>query len=56
MNSRTATILSAYLKDKEIDIILAGNVTVDGSSGQVGPRLAEELRNICGDNNYEACG
>ena len=38
-----ATILSAYLKDKEVDIILAGNVTVDGSSGQVGPRLAEEL-------------
>ena len=39
----TAAILSAYLKDKEVDIILAGNVTVDGSSGQVGPRLAEEL-------------
>ena len=39
----TATILSAYFKDKEVDIILAGNVTVDGSSGQVGPRLAEEL-------------
>jgi|tagenome__1003787_1003787.scaffolds.fasta_scaffold20589160_1 electron transfer flavoprotein beta subunit len=39
----TATILSAYLKDKNVDIILAGNVTVDGSSGQVGPRLAEEL-------------
>ena len=39
----SATILSAYLKDKEVDIILAGNTTVDGSSGQVGPRLAEEL-------------
>jgi electron transfer flavoprotein beta subunit len=39
----TATILAAFLKDKEPDIILAGNVTVDGSSGQVGPRLAEEL-------------
>jgi electron transfer flavoprotein beta subunit len=39
----TATILSAYLKDKEVDIILAGNVTVDGSSSQVGPRLAAEL-------------
>lgn len=39
----TSTILSAYFKDKEVDIILAGNVTVDGSSGQVGPRLAEEL-------------
>ena len=39
----TATILSTYFKDKEVDLILAGNVTVDGSSGQVGPRLAEEL-------------
>ena len=39
----TATILAAYFKDKEVDIILAGNVTVDGGSGQVGPRLAEEL-------------
>ncbi len=39
----TTAILSAYFKDKEVDIILAGNVTVDGSSGQVGPRLAEEL-------------
>ncbi|WML32535.1 electron transfer flavoprotein subunit beta/FixA family protein [Neobacillus sp. OS1-32] len=39
----TAKILSTYLKDKEVDIVLAGNVTVDGGSGQVGPRLAEEL-------------
>lgn len=39
----TSVILAAYLKDKEIDIILAGNVTVDGGTGQVGPRLAEEL-------------
>lgn len=39
----TVTILAAFLKDKEADIILAGNVTVDGSSGQVGPSLAEEL-------------
>ncbi|WP_066251338.1 electron transfer flavoprotein subunit beta/FixA family protein [Neobacillus drentensis] len=39
----TAAILAAFLKDKEADIILAGNVTVDGSSGQVGPRLAVEL-------------
>lgn len=38
-----AAILSAYLKDKNADIILAGNVTVDGGSGQVGPRLAEVL-------------
>ncbi|MFB3168535.1 electron transfer flavoprotein subunit beta/FixA family protein [Neobacillus sp. 179-C4.2 HS] len=39
----TATILAAFLKEKDPDIILAGNVTVDGSTGQVGPRLAEEL-------------
>ncbi|KAA9027049.1 electron transfer flavoprotein subunit beta/FixA family protein [Niallia endozanthoxylica] len=39
----TTAILSAYFKEKDVDIILAGNVTVDGGSGQVGPRLAEEL-------------
>ena len=39
----TASILAAYLKDKQADLILAGNVTVDGGTGQVGPRLAEEL-------------
>ena len=39
----TAKILSAYLKDKNADIVLAGNVAVDGGSGQVGPRVAERL-------------
>ncbi len=39
----TAALLYAYFKDKEVDIILAGNVAVDGGSGQVGPRLAELL-------------
>jgi electron transfer flavoprotein beta subunit len=39
----TAAVLAAYLKDQQIDIILVGNVTVDGGTGQVGPRLAEEL-------------
>jgi electron transfer flavoprotein beta subunit len=39
----TAAVLARFLKEKGTDIILAGNVTVDGSSGQVGPRLAEEL-------------
>ncbi|MCQ6279065.1 electron transfer flavoprotein subunit beta/FixA family protein [Bacillus sp. EB600] len=39
----TATVLAAYLKDQEADIILAGNVAVDGGSGQVGPRVAEIL-------------
>lgn len=39
----TAKIIAAYLKDKDIDIILAGNVAIDGGSGQVGPRVAELL-------------
>jgi electron transfer flavoprotein beta subunit len=41
--SKTSTILASFFKNKEVDILLAGNVTVDGGSGQVGPRLAEEL-------------
>ncbi|WP_018921666.1 electron transfer flavoprotein subunit beta/FixA family protein [Salsuginibacillus kocurii] len=36
-------MLSAYLKDKEFDLILGGNVAVDDGAGQVGPRLAEKL-------------
>jgi electron transfer flavoprotein beta subunit len=39
----TATLLATFLKDQEVDIILAGNVAVDGGSGQVGPRVAEML-------------
>lgn len=39
----TGTLLAAYLKNQEYDIILAGNVAVDGGSGQVGPRIAESL-------------
>lgn len=39
----TATLLSTYLKGQEFDIILGGNVAVDGGSGQVGPRVAEAL-------------
>ncbi|MBU8905108.1 electron transfer flavoprotein subunit beta/FixA family protein [Desertibacillus haloalkaliphilus] len=39
----TATLLATYLKDQDYDIILGGNVAVDGGSGQVGPRVAEEL-------------
>ncbi|MEZ7170748.1 electron transfer flavoprotein subunit beta/FixA family protein [Sporosarcina sp. OR05] len=38
-----ATILAEYLKDKDADLILAGNVAIDGGSGQVGPRVAELL-------------
>jgi electron transfer flavoprotein beta subunit len=39
----SAVILAEYLKDKEADLILAGNVAIDGGSGQVGPRLADIL-------------
>ncbi|MCU6598998.1 electron transfer flavoprotein subunit beta/FixA family protein [Peribacillus frigoritolerans] len=38
-----ATILAAVIKNREFDLILGGNVAVDYGSGQVGPRLAEEL-------------
>lgn len=38
-----AAIIAEYLKDKEADLILAGNVAIDGGSGQVGPRIAELL-------------
>ena len=39
----TAKIISEYLKDKEADLIIAGNVAIDGGSGQVGPRVADAL-------------
>ncbi|MGG6430988.1 electron transfer flavoprotein subunit beta/FixA family protein [Anoxybacillus sp. D401a] len=39
----TAKVLAEYLKDKQADLILAGNVAIDGGSGQVGPRVAEWL-------------
>ena len=39
----TAKILEAYFAEKEVDLILAGNVAIDEASGQVGPRLAERL-------------
>lgn len=39
----TAKIISEFLKDKDADLILGGNVAIDGGSGQVGPRVAELL-------------
>ncbi|KAB7706010.1 electron transfer flavoprotein subunit beta, partial [Bacillus aerolatus] len=39
----TAKILAEYLKDKDADLIIAGNVAIDGGSGQVGPRVADQL-------------
>ncbi|MDA1477537.1 electron transfer flavoprotein subunit beta/FixA family protein [Bacillus changyiensis] len=42
-----SSILYHYLKDREFDIILGGNVAIDGGSGQVAPRLAELLGIPC---------
>ncbi|WP_042146236.1 electron transfer flavoprotein subunit beta/FixA family protein [Paucisalibacillus sp. EB02] len=39
----TTKILEAFFEDKDVDLILAGNVAIDEASGQVGPRLAERL-------------
>lgn len=39
----TTKILEAFFEDKEVDLILAGNVAIDEASGQVGPRIAERL-------------
>ncbi|SDN57029.1 electron transfer flavoprotein subunit beta/FixA family protein [Alkalicoccus daliensis] len=36
-------LLKAYFKEQEVDIILGGNIAVDGGSGQIGPRLADQL-------------
>lgn len=43
----TSVILAKYFEDKEYDLILGGNVSVDNSTGQVGPRLAELLGIPC---------
>lgn len=40
---RIAKVLEAVIKGREFDLILGGNMAVDNGSGQVGPRLAEEL-------------
>lgn len=42
-----STVLFHYLKEKQYDLILAGNVTIDGGNGQVGPRVAELLQLPC---------
>ncbi|WP_101844542.1 electron transfer flavoprotein subunit beta/FixA family protein [Halobacillus sp. Marseille-P3879] len=43
----TVKILEAFFEDKEVDLILGGNVAIDEASGQVGPRLAERLNIPC---------
>ncbi|MBM7644758.1 electron transfer flavoprotein beta subunit [Scopulibacillus daqui] len=39
----TASILAKFFEDKEFDIILGGNVSVDNGTGQIAPRLADKL-------------
>jgi electron transfer flavoprotein beta subunit len=36
-------VLAGYLKEQTVNLIIAGNVAVDGGSGQVAPRVAELL-------------
>ncbi|MED4916485.1 electron transfer flavoprotein subunit beta/FixA family protein [Geobacillus thermodenitrificans] len=38
-----AKILATAIKEREYDIILCGNMSVDNGASQVGPRVAEEL-------------
>lgn len=38
-----AKMLATYLEEQDVDLILGGNVAVDGGSGQVGPRVAQML-------------
>jgi electron transfer flavoprotein beta subunit len=38
-----AKILAAVIKERDFDIILGGNMSVDNGASQVGPRIAEEL-------------
>ncbi|MBS4173755.1 electron transfer flavoprotein subunit beta/FixA family protein [Bacillus sp. FJAT-49736] len=39
----TAKILAEFLKDKDADLIIGGNVAIDSGTGQVGPRVADLL-------------
>src|SRR5699024_6732860 len=39
----TVKILEKFFEDKEVDLVLAGNVAIDEARGQVGPRLAARL-------------
>lgn len=39
----TAKIMAEYLKDKDADLIIGGNVAIDNGTGQVGPRVADLL-------------
>ncbi|WP_047153925.1 electron transfer flavoprotein subunit beta/FixA family protein [Aneurinibacillus tyrosinisolvens] len=41
--STLSKVFAAYASDKNFDLILTGNQSIDSGSGQVGVRLAEEL-------------
>ncbi|RAS88949.1 electron transfer flavoprotein subunit beta/FixA family protein [Priestia endophytica] len=43
----TSIILASYLKEQQCDLIIGGNVAIDGGSGQVCPRVAELLNIAC---------
>ena len=43
----TAKVIAEYLKDKNADIIFAGNAAVDNNSGQVAHRVADLLDITC---------
>lgn len=43
----TAKVIAEYLKDKEVDVIFAGNAAVDNNSGQVAHRVADLLDIAC---------
>ncbi|WP_019122271.1 electron transfer flavoprotein subunit beta/FixA family protein [Brevibacillus massiliensis] len=40
----TAKIIAAAIQGREYDLILAGNMSIDNGSGQIGPRVAELLQ------------
>lgn len=42
-----AIILASFFDQQKADLILCGDVSTDGASGQVGPRLAESLGLLC---------
>ncbi len=46
-------VLAGYLKEQTVDLIIAGNVAVDGGSGQVAPRVAELLGHPVCHDDYE---
>lgn len=39
----TSDILAKFFEGKSFDLIIAGNVSIDNGTGQIGPRLAEKL-------------